>query len=100
MTFIKSFEKFNESEKKVGTFLNYNFKKLPTLYYKGAEYKGDASFINGDNGHTKSTDDSVLCALIDNSCWDKEGNCNYLLDKNNDKIYSDNRRGQTITIIF
>jgi len=74
---------------------DYNFKPLPDeVFLKGKPFKGEASFVNGYNGHTKTEDDSILCALIDNSCW-KDGKPNALTNADGDLIHYENRRGQS-----
>ena len=76
---------------------DYNFKPLPDeVFLDGKPFKGEAAFVNGYNGHTKTEDDSILCALIDNSCW-KGGKPNALTDADGMQIHSENLKGQKRT---
>lgn len=75
---------------------DYNFKPLPEkVFLEGEPYKGEAAFVNGYNGYTKTENDAVLCALIDNSCW-TDGKANTLLDEDGNKIHCENRRSQHV----
>lgn len=78
---------------------DYNFKKLPKVFLNGEEYKGKAAFIHGYNGYEKDEDDSILCAIINNSAWNSDIQPNYLKDEDGNLIHSENRRGMIVDII-
>lgn len=67
------------------------------LFFHGMKYKGDAAFINGYNGYESTEFDGLLCAVIENSCFDKNVP-NYLLNENDEVIISKYNRGQKIII--
>jgi len=72
---------------------NYDGKKLPeTILLNGEPFKGLCSFINGYNGYSTTEDDGLMCAIINNSCWDANGKPNLVTDIEGVLIHSTNRR--------
>lgn len=64
----------------------------------GKRYLGMAVYINGYNGYTKTPCDSLLCAVINNSAFDKDGNPNVLRDANGIKFHSEDHRGMSFEL--
>lgn len=72
-------------------------------YFNGERYNGEAAYINGYNGYTATEDNGLLCALIKDwrglpSCWDNDGNPNYLTDKDGNKIIDKSLRNTIIEL--
>lgn len=67
-------------------------------FFNGTRYKGIAVYINGYNGYTKTADDSMLCAIINNSAF-TNGSPNMLTDMNGNNIHSEDHRGMCFEII-
>lgn len=40
------------------------------VYFNGVKYVWEAAFINGSNWYTSTIDDWLLCAIVNNSCWE------------------------------
>lgn len=62
-------------------------------FLNGKRYLGQAVYINGYNGYTKTEHDSKLCAVINNSAFDSNGIPNLLTDKNGNHFHSEDHRG-------
>lgn len=67
-------------------------------FFNGKRYKGEAVYIDGYNGYTKTADDSMLCAIINNSAF-TNGVSNLLTDMNGNNIHSENHRGMGFNVI-
>ncbi len=78
---------------------NIDFKPIPKQDYflNGQKYTGEVSFINGFNGHDKTENDSVMCAIVNRSCWTNSVP-NILTDVKGHKYHSENRRSQSYNI--
>ena len=78
--------------------MGLDIQNLPPLFLNGRPYKGEAVFINGYNGYTKTPDDAMLCALINNSAFRKGGRSNILRTANGSPVHSEDHREVTITV--
>ena len=76
----------------------YNFNKPQPLFLNNIQYQGDAVFINGYNGYSSTEGDSLLCALIDNSCFDSDNEPYYLKDEDGNYIKDIQYRGVRINV--
>lgn len=66
-------------------------------FFNGQRYIGDAVYINGYNGYTKTEHDSKLCAVINNSAFGSNGP-NLLTDENGNHFHSEDHRGMAFEI--
>ncbi len=80
--------------------INIDFKEIPMQDYflNGKKYNGEVAFIDGFNGYTKTKDDGIMCALINNSCFNGKGKSNILKDSKGNKYHSENRRRQVYEV--
>ena len=77
--------------------IDLNFKNLPEkIFFNGKEWTGKIGFINGYNGYNYSKDDSLMCAVVNDSLFGKGAIPNSLTDVNGNMFQSTNRRGQVI----
>ena len=67
-------------------------------YLNGKRYFGEAVYINGYNGYTKTADDAMLCAVINNSAFTSGGKSNLLRDHKGNTFHSEDHRGMGFTI--
>lgn len=78
--------------------VKYERKPLPEkLFLNDVEYHGECGYINGYNGYERTTEDGLLCAVINHSLFTK-GEPNLLTDKYGYLIENTNLRGNIIKV--
>lgn len=95
--YIKGLPFSFESEDDMMQFIKHT--QEITYYLNGEPYQGECAYIDGFNGYTRTDNDGMLCALINNSLWNKDGVPNTLKNESGDYIIRPKIKNHTIYLI-
>ena len=76
--------------------LDTNNLSIPNeVYLNGIRYSGEVGFIQGNNGYSRTENDGLMAAIVNNSLWDKDGKENLL--KTSDGKFVKSTRKSNVT---